>query len=35
LRDDVPPQWPPGIMHGDYSFLNVMFGHGPEPALAA
>lgn len=35
LRDNIPEDWTPGIMHGDYSFLNVMFGHGPEPALAA
>ena len=35
LRGHVPPEWTPGIMHGDYSFLNVMFGHGPEPSLAA
>jgi aminoglycoside phosphotransferase (APT) family kinase protein len=30
-----PADWTPGIMHGDYSFLNVMFGHGPAPQLAA
>lgn len=35
LRDNAPARWTPGIMHGDYSFLNVMFGHGPEPVLAA
>jgi aminoglycoside phosphotransferase (APT) family kinase protein len=35
LRANAPADWTPGIMHGDYSFLNVMFGHGPEPALAA
>ncbi|WP_405976234.1 phosphotransferase family protein [Streptomyces sp. NBC_00988] len=35
LRENVPSRWTPGIMHGDYSFLNVMFRHGPEPALAA
>jgi len=31
----APADWTPGIMHGDYSFLNVMFGHGPAPRLAA
>lgn len=35
LRENIPSQWTPGIMHGDYSFLNVMFRRGPEPALAA
>ena len=35
LRANAPAQWTPGIMHGDYSFLNVMFAHGPVPALAA
>ena len=35
LRANSPADWTPGIMHGDYSFLNVMFGHGPAPALAA
>ena len=35
LRDNAPARWTPGIMHGDYSFLNVMFAHGPRPALAA
>jgi aminoglycoside phosphotransferase (APT) family kinase protein len=35
LRANAPAHWTPGIMHGDYSFLNVMFAHGPEPALAA
>ena len=25
----------PGIMHGDYQFANVMFGHGLPPRLAA
>jgi aminoglycoside phosphotransferase (APT) family kinase protein len=35
LRSNAPADWTPGIMHGDYSFLNVMFGHGPEPSLAA
>ncbi|MFJ9379656.1 phosphotransferase family protein [Streptomyces sp. NPDC101455] len=35
LRENAPSKWTPGIMHGDYSFLNVMFRHGPEPALAA
>lgn len=35
LRANAPADWTPGIMHGDYSFLNVMFSHRPEPALAA
>jgi aminoglycoside phosphotransferase (APT) family kinase protein len=35
LRANAPAEWTPGIMHGDYSFLNVMFAHGPAPALAA
>jgi aminoglycoside phosphotransferase (APT) family kinase protein len=35
LRANTPAHWTPGIMHGDYSFLNVMFAHGPAPRLAA
>jgi aminoglycoside phosphotransferase (APT) family kinase protein len=35
LRANPPAHWAPGIMHGDYSFLNVMFAHGPVPRLAA
>jgi aminoglycoside phosphotransferase (APT) family kinase protein len=30
-----PRSWSPGLMHGDYSFANVMFGHGLPPRLAA
>lgn len=35
LRENLPTRWTPGLMHGDYSFLNVMFAHGPQPRLAA
>ena len=35
LRAHRPTEWTPGIMHGDYAFLNVMFAHGSEPRLAA
>jgi len=35
LQANTPAHWTPGIMHGDYSFLNVMFAHGPVPQLAA
>ena len=35
LGQNIPTQWTPGIMHGDYSFLNVMFGHGSPARLAA
>ena len=35
LRENIPAQWRPGLMHGDYSFLNVMFRHGDAAQLAA
>jgi aminoglycoside phosphotransferase (APT) family kinase protein len=35
LRAHRPKEWTPGLMHGDYAFLNVMFRHGSEPELAA
>ena len=30
-----PAHFQPGLMHGDYSFANVMFRHGRPPTLAA
>jgi aminoglycoside phosphotransferase (APT) family kinase protein len=35
LRGHRPRGWQPGLMHGDYSFANVMFAHGPPGRLAA
>jgi len=35
LRAHKPSRWEPGIMHGDYQFANVMFGHGAPARLAA
>ncbi len=35
LRSHQPRHYKPGIMHGDYSFLNVMFRHGTPARLAA
>jgi aminoglycoside phosphotransferase (APT) family kinase protein len=35
LRDHRPIDFVPGIMHGDYQFANVMFGHGAPARLAA
>jgi aminoglycoside phosphotransferase (APT) family kinase protein len=35
LRAHRPIDYIPGIMHGDYQFANVMFGHGAPARLAA
>jgi aminoglycoside phosphotransferase (APT) family kinase protein len=35
LRERRPLDYIPGIMHGDYQFANVMFGHGAPARLAA
>ena len=35
LRRHRPRVYEPGIMHGDYQFANVMFGHGAPARLAA
>jgi aminoglycoside phosphotransferase (APT) family kinase protein len=35
LRAHRPIDYVPGIMHGDYQFANVMFGHGAPARLAA
>jgi len=35
LRGHKPSNYVPGIIHGDYQFANVMFGHGAPPRLAA
>jgi aminoglycoside phosphotransferase (APT) family kinase protein len=35
LRSHKPTHWVPGIIHGDYQFANVMFGHGAPARLAA
>jgi aminoglycoside phosphotransferase (APT) family kinase protein len=35
LRRHKPSRYEPGIMHGDYQFANVMFGHGAPARLAA
>jgi len=35
LRHHRPRWWAPGIIHGDYQFANVMFGHGGPARLAA
>jgi aminoglycoside phosphotransferase (APT) family kinase protein len=35
LRSHRPIDFIPGLMHGDYQFANVMFGHGAPARLAA
>jgi aminoglycoside phosphotransferase (APT) family kinase protein len=35
LRTHRPRAWRPGLMHGDYSFANVMFRHAAPGRLAA
>jgi aminoglycoside phosphotransferase (APT) family kinase protein len=35
LRDHRPRTFEPGIMHGDYSYANVMFHHGAPARIAA
>jgi aminoglycoside phosphotransferase (APT) family kinase protein len=35
LRAHKPRLYEPGIIHGDYQFANVMFGHGAPARLAA
>ena len=35
LTEHTPPMSAPGIMHGDYQFINVMFRHGAPARLAA
>jgi aminoglycoside phosphotransferase (APT) family kinase protein len=35
LRAHKPSRYEPGIIHGDYQFANVMFGHGGPARLAA
>ncbi len=35
LTRHKPIDFVPGLMHGDYGFANVMFGHGSPPRLAA
>jgi aminoglycoside phosphotransferase (APT) family kinase protein len=35
LRTRRPLDYVPGLMHGDYQFANVMFGHGAPARLAA
>ena len=35
LREHIPATYEPGIIHGDYQFANVMFGHGAPARLAA
>ena len=35
LRAHRPLDYVPGIMHGDYQFANVMYGHGAPARLAA
>jgi aminoglycoside phosphotransferase (APT) family kinase protein len=35
LRGHKPSRYEPGIIHGDYQFANVMFGHGAPARLAA
>jgi aminoglycoside phosphotransferase (APT) family kinase protein len=34
LDDNRPPQSPPGIMHGDYHFANVMYAHDSARLVA-
>jgi aminoglycoside phosphotransferase (APT) family kinase protein len=35
LRDNVPNESPPGLMHGDYALNNVLFHHSPPARLIA
>jgi aminoglycoside phosphotransferase (APT) family kinase protein len=35
LRTNRPQMGAPGLMHGDYQFRNVMFGHGLPPRIVA
>ena len=35
LRANRPAHYTPGIMHGDYQFANVMYGHGAPAKLVA
>ncbi|MEB3021395.1 phosphotransferase family protein [[Mycobacterium] crassicus] len=35
LRGNRPRHYTPGIMHGDYQFANVMYGHGAPAKLVA
>jgi len=35
LAANTPPMSAPGILHGDYQFINVMFRHGAPARLAA
>lgn len=35
LRANRPERYTPGIMHGDYQFANVMYGHGAPAKLVA
>ena len=35
LRANTPSVYEPGIIHGDYQFANVMYGHGAPAQLAA
>lgn len=35
LRAHQPASGPPGIIHGDYQFLNVLFADDPPPRVAA
>lgn len=35
LRANTPPAAPPGLMHGDYSFANVMIAHDRPARVAA
>ena len=35
LRENTPEMSPAGILHGDYSFANALFHHGPPARLAA
>jgi aminoglycoside phosphotransferase (APT) family kinase protein len=35
LNENIPPMSTPGIFHGDYQFVNVLFYHGAPAKLAA
>jgi len=35
LGENMPTMGPPGILHGDYQFINVLFHHGKPARLAA
>jgi len=35
LRDGRPAEQPPGLLHGDYQFLNVLFSPAPSGGVAA